>query len=182
MPFKRVRPARLDIALVAVAACVATSSAQADTLYEAMAKAYSTNPTLEAARAQLRATDEGVPQVLSEWRPSVFGTAQGGHEWDSQNKPIRLDQETNPRSYGVTVQQPIFDGFGTVAGTSQAENLVQSGRVQLTEHGTDGPAQRGHGLHERGARRRRARPQPQQREGAAARSSRRRRRASKSAN
>ena len=41
--------------------------------------------------------------------------------------------ENNPRSYGVTVRQPIFDGFGTVAGTSLAENLVLSGRAQLTD-------------------------------------------------
>jgi len=95
--------------------------------------AYASNPTLEAARAQLRATDEGVPQALSEWRPTVLGTAQGGHEWDQENKPLVLDEETNPRSYGVTVRQPIFDGFGTVAGTSQAENQVQSGRAQLTD-------------------------------------------------
>ena len=107
--------------------------AQAASLYEALATAYATNPTLEAARAQLRATDEGVPQVLSEWRPTVLGTAQGGHEWDQQNKPLELDTETNPRSYGVTVRQPIFDGFGTVAGTSLAENLVLSGRAQLTD-------------------------------------------------
>jgi len=95
--------------------------------------AYASNPTLDAARAQLRATDEGVPQALSEWRPTVLGTAQGGHEWDQENKPLVLDEETNPRSYGVTVRQPIFDGFGTVAGTSQAENQVQSGRAQLTD-------------------------------------------------
>jgi outer membrane protein len=111
---------------------VASGTAQAASLYEALATAYATNPTLEAARAQLRATDEGVPQVLSEWRPTVLGTAQGGHEWDNQNKPVVLDEETNPRSYGVTVRQPIFDGFGTVAGTSQAENLVHAGRAQLT--------------------------------------------------
>ncbi|HEY1386830.1 MAG TPA: TolC family outer membrane protein [Dongiaceae bacterium] len=107
-------------------------TAQATTLYEALAAAYSSNPTLDAARAQLRATDEGVPQVLSEWRPSVVGTAQGGHEWDEQHKPLQLGQETNPRSYGVTVTQPVFDGFHTVAGTSQAENLVEAGRAQLT--------------------------------------------------
>ena len=95
--------------------------------------AYASNPTLDAARAQLRATDEGVPQALSEWRPTVLGTAQGGHEWDQENKPLVLDEETNPRSYGVTVRQPIFDGFGTVASTSQAENQVQSGRAQLTD-------------------------------------------------
>ena len=109
-------------------------AAQAASLYEALATAYASNPTLEAARAQLRATDEGVPQVLSEWRPTVLGTAQGGHEWDNQNKPVPpLNQETNPRSYGVTVRQPIFDGFGTVAGTSLAENQVQAGRAQLAD-------------------------------------------------
>ncbi len=108
-----------------------TGTAQAASLYDALATAYAGNPTLEAARAELRATDEGVPQVLSEWRPTVLGTAQGGHEWDDQHKPLALEQETNPRSYGVTVRQPIFDGFGTVAGTSQAENLVEAGRASL---------------------------------------------------
>jgi TolC family type I secretion outer membrane protein len=117
----------------AMLAAVGVDGARAASLYEALATAYSTNPTLEAARAQLRATDEGVPQVLSEWRPTVLGTAQGGHEWNNRNKPLALDQETNPRSYGVTVRQPIFDGFGTVAGTAQAENLVQAGRAQLTD-------------------------------------------------
>jgi TolC family type I secretion outer membrane protein len=125
------RCAALGAAMLVVAAGL--DGAQAASLYEALATAYSTNPTLEAARAQLRATDENLPQVLSEWRPTVLGTAQGGHEWDNQNKPLSLDQETNPRSYGVTVRQPIFDGFGTVAGTSLAENLVQSGRAQLTD-------------------------------------------------
>ncbi|WP_119303259.1 TolC family outer membrane protein [Dongia deserti] len=115
-----------------LAAGSAFDAAQAASLYEALATAYTTNPTLAAARAELRATDEGVPQVLSEWRPTVLGTAQGGHEWDNQNKPLPLNEETNPRSYGVTVRQPIFDGFGTVAGTSQAENLVRAGRAQLT--------------------------------------------------
>jgi TolC family type I secretion outer membrane protein len=115
-----------------VIAAIVPGTVQASSLYEAMATAYATNPTLEAARAQLRATDENVPQVLSEWRPTILGTAQGGHEWDSQNEPVSLNQETNPRSFGVTVRQPIFDGFGTVAGTSEAENLVRAGRADLT--------------------------------------------------
>jgi TolC family type I secretion outer membrane protein len=126
-----VRGATWSAAVLAAAGW--SGAAQAASLYDALAMAYGSNPTLEAARAQLRATDEGVPQVLSEWRPTVLGTAQGGHEWDQQNKPIELDLEKNPRSYGVTVRQPVFDGFGTVAGTSQAENLVQAGRAQLTD-------------------------------------------------
>lgn len=106
--------------------------AEAASLLEALATTYAGNPTLEAARAQLRATDEGVPQVLSEWRPSIIGEVQGGREWDKQRKPLELRQDTSPRSYGVTIRQPIFDGFGTVYGTSQAENLVEAGRARLT--------------------------------------------------
>ena len=44
------------LSLVALAA-----PAAAETLREALAKAYRTNPTLEAQRANLRATDETVP-------------------------------------------------------------------------------------------------------------------------
>lgn len=120
------------VSAAVLAAAGAPNGAQAASLYEALATAYATNPTIEAARAQLRATDENVPQVLSEWRPTILGTAQGGHEWDNQNRPLPLNEESNPRSYGVTLRQPIFDGFGTVAGTSQAENLVRAGRAQLT--------------------------------------------------
>lgn len=117
---------------LAASLLVPTGAARAAGLYDALATAYATNPTLEAARAELRATDEGVPQVLSEWRPSLLGNVQGGHQWDDQHKPLPLEQETNPRSYGVTIRQPIFDGFGTVAGTAQAENLVEAGRARLT--------------------------------------------------
>lgn len=114
---------------------VAAAPVRADTLYEALASAYATNPTLEAARANLRAVDENVPQVLSEWRPSVIGQAQAGHEWDESSGPLAdtTKTETSPRTYGVTVRQPIFDGFGTVSGTSQAENQVEAGRARLID-------------------------------------------------
>ena len=45
--------------------------ARGQTISEALAAAYLNNPTLEAERAGLRATDEQVPQALSNWRPEV---------------------------------------------------------------------------------------------------------------
>ena len=64
--------------LLAAAAVIGTAftggtsgGAQAQTLQEALAVAYSNNPTLLAARAQLRGVDEGVPQALAGWRPTV---------------------------------------------------------------------------------------------------------------
>src|SRR4051794_41361134 len=67
--------------IAAVAAAVlAGGTARADirTLQDALAAAYSTDPTLLAARAQLRATDEGVPQALAGWRPTVVLSGAAG--------------------------------------------------------------------------------------------------------
>ena len=46
-------------------------TAKSETLFEALATAYVTNPTLKAARAALRSSDEGVPLAMAGWRPTV---------------------------------------------------------------------------------------------------------------
>lgn len=72
-PLKPSLKRMLAMALGATALCgvlAISSPAVADTLTDALTAAYLTNPTLQAQRAQLRATDEQVPQALSGWRPS----------------------------------------------------------------------------------------------------------------
>jgi TolC family type I secretion outer membrane protein len=109
--------------------------ASATSLDDALALAYGTNPTLDAERAQVRVTDENVPQALSGWRPTVKATAQASHDWVNglqQQQKSQPDVDFSPRSYGLTVTQPVFRGFRTVKGTSQAENQVQAERQRLT--------------------------------------------------
>src|SRR5438094_6807185 len=53
--------------------------AGAQTLTEAFAYAYNNSPQLLAQRAALRATDEGVPQALANWRPTVNFTGSAGY-------------------------------------------------------------------------------------------------------
>ena len=53
--------------------------ASAQSLTEALAEAYRTNPQLLAQRALLRATDEMAPQALANWRPTVAFTGQTGY-------------------------------------------------------------------------------------------------------
>src|ERR1700686_2408402 len=67
------------ILTVAAEALLAAVPAYAQTLTEAFAYAYNTNPQLLAQRALLRATDEQVPQALSNWRPTVTFTGQAGY-------------------------------------------------------------------------------------------------------
>src|SRR5258708_6925076 len=64
--------------VVAVAGLLLSAPASAQTLTEAFAYAYNNNPQLLAQRALLRSTDEGVPQALSNWRPTVSFTGSAG--------------------------------------------------------------------------------------------------------
>jgi outer membrane protein len=103
--------------------------AKADSLYGAMEKAYTTNPTLNGARAGQRATDEKVPQALSGWRPTVTVDAELGHQALTAGK-------TTIEDYGrlsITLRQPLFNGFQTVEGTKAAEARVEAGRQNLLQ-------------------------------------------------
>ena len=44
-------------------------------------RAYQNNPQLNAQRAAVRATDEGVPQALSGYRPKVSVNASAGYQY-----------------------------------------------------------------------------------------------------
>src|SRR5271165_2249754 len=66
------------VALASFFAAFLPGSPQAQTLTQALADAYNTNPQILAQRALLLATDEQVPQALANWRPTVNFTGQVG--------------------------------------------------------------------------------------------------------
>lgn len=117
--------------LLATALMPAPSHAQA--LADALIAAYLNNPTLLAARAALRATDEGVPQALANWRPEVSVTSDygGSRITNTRNTGSDIDQVRHPLSMGLTVSQPLFRGGRTLAATSGAENTVRAERARL---------------------------------------------------
>src|SRR5262245_32012095 len=115
----------LGLLLVAVFLWPAAPVA-AQSLNEALAHAYQSNPVLQSARALLRSTDELVPQALSGYRPTITAQAAGGAGIDNDH--------TNGRALGLAelrVIQPIYSGGSTEASVNQAENLVQAQRSQL---------------------------------------------------
>ncbi len=115
--------------------------AQARTLQDALAAAYSNNPTLQTSRAQLRATDEGVPQALAGWRPTVVvagtvGYGLGTLTVNSANGNSSSVRENRPIYTATpTITQPLYRGGATRAGTNQADNRVfaQRGRLIASE-------------------------------------------------
>src|SRR5262245_36477886 len=138
------KPGRRLVALaVAAAACglAASFPARVHTLPWALAQAYVNNPVMNAQRAALRATDEGVGIALSGYRPTIRGTITDG----------RNDQFTTTRAapnqyvgrwdiyagqqYAVSATQTLYHGFQTANRTRQAESQVSAGRetLRLTE-------------------------------------------------
>ena len=123
--------ARATLAMVAAGAFAAWP-ASAQTLTEAFAYAYNSNPQILAQRALLRATDEQVPQALSNWRPTVTLTGQAGFERAGvASSGTRTAFGSFPtRSLDMRITQPIYRGGRTEAATRQAINTVQSTRAQ----------------------------------------------------
>jgi len=109
------------------------ANAQSQPLVDALTSAYMNNPTLLARRARLRSTDEGVPQALSNWRPDVSMSLDGGYS-DVENTNgtgSARNQWRNSSGYSFDVSQPLFRGGRTLAATSQAENSVRAERARL---------------------------------------------------
>ena len=102
---------------------------KAETLFEALAIAYATSPSLQAARAAVRSSDEGVPQALAGWRPTVSFNSSGGLEKTKTN--VVREQDLVPRTYSADLSQSLYAGGRTVASTAQAKSNVLLARAQL---------------------------------------------------
>lgn len=124
------------VSATALSAFLLASPASAESLTDALAAAYQSNPDLMAQRAALRATDEQVPQALSGWLPTV--TAQGSYGAARSRAKVTsssptISENTNPLTGAVTLNQNIFAGGRTVNATEQAEYSVLAGRSTLTD-------------------------------------------------
>jgi outer membrane protein len=113
---------------------VITAGASAETLDDALAKAYQSNPTLEAGRAQLRATDEEISKALSNWRPTVQLSGSAGIrrlDVDTDNASTTNDSTLNPYQVGLNVSQPLYRGGRTEAETERADARIKAQRAAL---------------------------------------------------
>ena len=121
------------IAGVAVAvAGMACGQAKADTLEWALVQAYQNNPSLNAQRAALRATDENVPQALSGYRPKLSITTNGGAEYQKTVSPILGGAQIfYPTIIGANATYTLYNGLQTANRTRQAESQVMGARETL---------------------------------------------------
>ena len=128
-----------------VAGLVATHGpANAETLQEALAAAYTNNPTLESGRSEVRAVDENVAIANSGFRPRIG--AGGTASWEKttiggDGSGVTVDSSGNLTQgginrqvgYGIGLSQPIFTGFQTTNQLLAAEADVRGAREGLRQ-------------------------------------------------
>ena len=119
--------------LLGTAACAGTialaAPVQADTLQEALTQAYLENPTLLAARAQQRATDENVPIELARGRPNISATAT--YIEFLKNSPNSFTAPDRTLQVGPDLNVPIYSGGAIKNSINAAEERVAAGRADL---------------------------------------------------
>src|SRR5271169_1154193 len=74
-------------ALAVACLIVAAPQARAETLESALVKAYGNNPQLNAQRASVRATDEGVSKAQAGYRPKLTASADIGAQYLNNRLP-----------------------------------------------------------------------------------------------
>jgi outer membrane protein len=137
--FRRIksRPIWPLLCLAAIVNTAIIAPLAAETLPEALVKAYQSNPQLNADRARQRANDENVPQALAGYRPQIALTLSAGLQAVRDLLPDNTVQGATlrPWTIGVTVTQVLFNGFKTSSSVRVAESQVQSGREALRNVG-----------------------------------------------
>lgn len=108
---------------------LAASPSLADELREALVMAYNTNPTIQAARAQQRAVDEGVQIARAPGLPSLSGTATYSETTSASGFSSGLPDRSVDGS--ASLSYPLYSGGGIKNSVRAAETRVLAGRSDL---------------------------------------------------
>ena len=117
------------VAMVALAA----GCARAETLADAIALAYQSNPTLQSGRAQLKALNETYVQARAGWRPTLGLTVAGQYNKAQTAGAFGgiTDNDTNAGDASLSVTQPIYTGGRIATEVRATEADILAGREEL---------------------------------------------------
>jgi len=134
------------VVIIGIAVIAATpGEAAAESIDAALARAYESNPQLNAQRAIVRQSDEGVAQALSGYRPTLSATASVGRQYTNETEvfppipgtpltkgaSVKIRGLTTPATAGVTGAQTLFNGERTASRVREAESQVFAARETL---------------------------------------------------
>lgn len=129
------RSPRFSTALAATAALIIVVPARGETLRDALAAAYESNPTITAARAGQRITDENVPIARADGLPSLNG--QLGYTEVLVQASNNVFTPDRTASAQAQLSVPVFQGGVVRNSVRAARARVEGGQASLrgTESG-----------------------------------------------
>jgi outer membrane protein len=130
LPFDLARGVKGSAALAGLAV-LAAAGARADTLAEAVALAYQSNPQLQAQRATLRATDENYIQAEAGYRPQASVQAQVTTNENNEQFGVPISGNNQGANAVLTVTQPIYTGGRVASQVTGAQATILAGRETL---------------------------------------------------
>ncbi len=133
-----------------------SSPLQAQTLKEALALTYTNNPAIAAARAELKATAESLPQARATFMPDLTFTAYEGFTQtrtktsetaSAGTLSTKVDETNHDRQIEIEATLNVFEGGAGIAGINAAEAQIAAGTASLadTEQETLGEALEAYG-------------------------------------
>lgn len=127
---------RMILTALLAAAGLAPAAANADTLADALASAYKTNPTLDGARQQTRQADETFAQARASFLPQVgvtgsYGTQLRITETDTIIGTQRSKNTFEPQNATITASQSLFEGGRRLAQIGQANAQIAGAQEGL---------------------------------------------------
>ncbi len=122
---------RVIVGLIAAVQFVTVAPVSAETLKDALALAYKTNPTIRAERARLQATREARAQAWAGALPQI--TASGSYDRvdSTQTSAIARDAKLDTLAGALNAEQPVFTGFRNFNAIKQAGARIRAGGAQL---------------------------------------------------
>ena len=117
--------------LLAGCAALLAAPAYADDLREALVMAYNTNPALQGARAQQRATDEGVPIARAPGLPSASSNVTYTEFTSRSGSSASTTAPGRNFDVGVSFNVPLYTGGSVKNSVRAAETRVTAGQADL---------------------------------------------------
>lgn len=115
-----------------VTAFAQATPVEAQTLWEAMARAYQEHPALSAQRARVRALDADVDSARGGWRPTVFASTSTGRFVNSSTYRMVSDPIKNHHTASdlkISASQPLLNW--------SAEPAINAAQARLWQGGAD---------------------------------------------
>jgi outer membrane protein len=111
------------------AMAIGAGPSSAESLADALVKAYQTSPLLDINRAALRQRNETVPQARAARRPQVSAGVQA----NTQSTVEDLADQLNAFQASLNVTLTLFDNGDSKAAIESARNLIAAGRADLKD-------------------------------------------------